>query len=51
MKWNLRNECTSYVGGCAVAMSEDALEDVSEGVLEDVDCTSGCTSGCLVITS
>ena len=32
------NECTSYVGGCAVAVSEDASEDVSE----DVDFTSGC---------
>ena len=42
-----RNECTSYVEGCAVAVSEDASEDVSE----DVDCTSGCTGGCLVITS
>ena len=41
------NECTSYVGGCAVAVLEDALEDV----LEDVDCTGGCTGGCLVITS
>ena len=45
------NECTSYVGGCVVAVSEDASEDVSEGVLEVVDCTSGCTGGCLVITS
>ena len=41
------NECTSYVGGCVVAV----LEDVLEGVLEDVDCTSGCTGECLVITS
>ena len=45
------NECTSYVRGCVVVVSEDASEDVSEGVLEDVDCTGGCTSGCLVITS
>ena len=32
------NECTSYVRGCVVAVSEDA----SENVLEDVDCTGGC---------
>ena len=41
------NECTSYVRGCVVAVSEDASEDVSE----DVDCTGGCTGGCFVITS
>ena len=41
------NECTSYVGGCAVTVSEDASENVSEGVSEDMDCTGGC----LVITS
>ena len=45
------NECTSDVGGCAVAVSEDASEDVSEGVSEVVDCTGGCTGGCLVIMS
>ena len=45
------NERTSYVGGCVVAVSEDASEDVLENVLEDVDCTGGCTGGCLVITS
>ena len=39
------NECTSYVRGCVVAVSEDASEDVSE----DVDLTSECTGGCLVI--
>ena len=32
------NECTSYVRGCAVAVSEDVSEDVR------------CISGCLVIT-
>ena len=47
MRWDLWNECMSYVRGCVVAVSEDALEDVSEVV----DCTSGCTGGCLVITS
>ena len=46
MRPDLQNECMSYVRGCVVAVSEDALEDV----LEDVDCTGGCTSGCLVIT-
>ena len=51
MRWDLQNECTSYVRGCAVAVLEDALEDVLEGVSEDVDCTSGCTGGCLVIMS
>ena len=48
------NECTSYVRGCVVAVSEDASEDASEDVLEDVledvDFTGGCTGGCLVIT-
>ena len=51
MRWDLQNECMSYVRVCVVAVSEDASEDVSEGVLEVVDCTSGCTGGCLVITS
>ena len=45
-----RNECTSYVRGCVVAVSEDVSEDVLEGVSEVVDCTGGCTGGCLVIT-
>ena len=36
----------TYVRGCAVAVLEDASEDVSEGVSEVVDCTGGC----LVIT-